>query len=161
MASAGSLDGKAPCAFDDESFDLAVNIGALTRAIAALEECVAGSLIHSRIGPAIRKIANTTAIQDRIVEEFVDVRVPQMMEEMSGVVKLIPQEQVQQCAAEQRVDRPIAQIDEEIVEAVKVFLMESGKNIKATSRLKQRPRNGLSKEYVRILRKWQKRTLED
>merc|ERR1712136_204924 len=58
LASAGALDAKAASAFDAESSDLAANIDALTRAIAALEKGVAGSsFIQSGVGSAIRKLA--------------------------------------------------------------------------------------------------------
>ena len=52
LASAGALDAKAAARFDAESSDLAANIDALTRAIAALEKGVAGSSFPSeRCGP--------------------------------------------------------------------------------------------------------------
>ena len=58
LASAVALDDKGASAFDAESSDLAANIDALTRAIAALEKGVAGSsFLQSRVGPAIRKVA--------------------------------------------------------------------------------------------------------
>ena len=54
LASAGPLDGKAASAFEET----ATNIDLLTRAIVELEKGVAGStLLQSRIGSAIRKIA--------------------------------------------------------------------------------------------------------
>jgi len=58
LASAGALDDKGASAFDAESSDLAANIDALTRAIAALEKGVSGSsFLQSHIGSAIRKVA--------------------------------------------------------------------------------------------------------
>ena len=63
LASVGALDGKAPSAFDNESADLA----------AALKKRVTWSFLQNQIGFTIRKIANTTAIQDHILEEIVEV----------------------------------------------------------------------------------------
>merc|ERR1712136_578262 len=58
LASAGALDAKAAAGFDAESSDLAANIDALTRAIAALEKGVAGSsFLHSGVSSAIRQVA--------------------------------------------------------------------------------------------------------
>jgi len=58
LASAEALDAKAAAGFDAESSDLAANIDALTRAIAALEKGAAGSsFLQSGVGSAIRKLA--------------------------------------------------------------------------------------------------------
>ena len=58
LTSAGALDHKGASAFDGESSDLAANIDALTRAIAALEKGVPGSsFLQSHVGSAIRTVA--------------------------------------------------------------------------------------------------------
>ena len=59
-------------------------------------------------------------IQERIVEEIIDVPVPQWIEEMIEVVKLIPQERVENRTAEQIVDVPVPQIQEELVEVIQL-----------------------------------------
>ena len=49
---------KVACALDVESSDLAANIDALTRAIAAVEEVSGGScFLQSQVGSAICKVA--------------------------------------------------------------------------------------------------------
>ena len=48
--------------------------------------------------------------QVRIVEEIIDVTVPQVMEETVEVVKHVPHERVQTCAVEQIVDMTVPQI---------------------------------------------------
>ena len=82
MARAGDLDGKAASAFDDESADLTANIGALNRAIAALEKGVAeSSFLQCRIGSVICEIA------DNAVKEMSDVTIPQIIEAVTVILK--------------------------------------------------------------------------
>jgi len=62
LVSAGALDAKAASAFDASSSDLAANIDALGRAIAALEKGVtASSFLQSHVGTAIRKVAMSSS----------------------------------------------------------------------------------------------------
>ena len=56
-------------------------------------------------------------IQLRIVELIFDVPVPQVVEEILEVIKVIPQERI----VEQIVDVPVLQVFEEIVEVVRLF----------------------------------------
>ena len=92
LASAGALDGKGESASDDESVDLAANIDALTRAIAALEKGVAmSSILQSQIGSTILKIQEhlnevvkvilQKRISEYILDQIVDVPVPRTFEE--------------------------------------------------------------------------------
>ena len=55
-------------------------------------------------------------VQERIVEENIDVHIAQMMEKTIEVMKPIPQERVQNNTVEQIVDMPIPQIQERPVE---------------------------------------------
>ena len=57
-------------------------------------------------------------IHEHIVEENIDVTVPQVMKDSSGVVKLTPQERVQNSTAEQIINVP--QATEEMVEVTQI-----------------------------------------
>ena len=50
--------------------------------------------------------------------------VPQVMEEIVEIVRLIPQERVQQCTVEQIVDDHVPRVVEEIAEVVQIILLE-------------------------------------
>ena len=72
-----------------------------------------------------RVYVNVSAlIQERIVEETVDVAVPQVMEETVEIAKYIPQERVEICTVEQVVDVPVPQIMEDIFGVVKFVSQE-------------------------------------
>ena len=55
----------------------------------------------------------------QILEQIVDVPVPQLMEETDEVAKLIAQERIQQHTLEETVNVPLLQIQQQIVEVVK------------------------------------------
>jgi len=63
-------------------------------------------------------LSSKERVQQRTVEQVVDVPVPQVVEEVIEVAKVIPQERVQQRTVEQVVDVPVPQIVEEILEQV-------------------------------------------
>merc|ERR1712032_363258 len=62
----------------------------------------------------IAKIISQERVQQRTVEQVVDVPVPQVVEEIVEIAKIIPQERVQQRTVEQVVDVPVPQVVEEI-----------------------------------------------
>ena len=66
LASAGALESKAASAFDAESSDLATSVDTFMRAIAALENGVAGSsLLQSGVRSDIRKVdKNSNRVSD-------------------------------------------------------------------------------------------------
>ena len=67
-------------------------------------------------------------IQQRIVEQIVDVPVPQVVEEILEVIKVIPQERVSERIVEQIVDVPVPQVMEEIVKVVRFILLSASNN---------------------------------
>ena len=58
----------------------------------------------------------------QILEQIVHVPVPQIMEETVEAAKSIPQERIQQRALEETVNVPVPQIQEQIVAVVKALL---------------------------------------
>ena len=67
----------------------------------------------------VPKIIPQERVQQRTVEQIVDVPVPQVVEEIVEVAKIIPQERVQQRTVEQVIDVPVPQI-QEVVRHVEV-----------------------------------------
>ena len=59
----------------------------------------------------------------QILDQIVDVPVPQIMEETVEVAKLIPQERIQQRTLEETVNVPFQQIQEQIVAVVRALLI--------------------------------------
>ena len=55
-------------------------------------------------------------IQQRTVEQTIDVLVPQVVKEMLGAIQIIPQDRVSERVVEQVVDVRVSQVVEEIVE---------------------------------------------
>ena len=73
---------------------------AVEKSIAELDESVA-------------HMVSQEGIQERLVEEIVDVPIPQVMEKTVEVAKHIPQEPVQSYTLEQIVDMPVPRIRKE------------------------------------------------
>ena len=61
------------------------------------------------------------ACRRRVATQMTTENVPQVMKEISKVVRLIPQERDQQCTVYQIVYMPVLQIHEQIVAGVKVI----------------------------------------
>ena len=59
--------------------------------------------------------------QERIVEQIADVHVPEIMEEIVEVAKIVQQGRVQQHTVEEIVDVPVPQFLEEMVEVIKAI----------------------------------------
>ena len=81
-------------------FDTDGRIEAVEKPISELDESVPRAMLQG-------------GIQEHIVEELIDVFVPQVMKETVEVVQHIPQERVQNCALAEIVDVPHTQIREE------------------------------------------------
>ena len=58
----------------------------------------------------------------QILDQIVDVPVPQIAEETVEAAKLIPEERIQQRTLEETVSGPVPQIQEQIVAVVKALL---------------------------------------
>eukprot|EP00971_Amphidinium_carterae_P172822 3425841-Amphidinium_carterae.1 len=65
---------------------------------------------------------------NRNVEQILDVPVPQTVEEIVNVPKIVPQERVQNRVVEQIVDVPVPQTVEEIVNVPKIVPQERKQN---------------------------------
>ena len=59
-----------------------------------------------------------------MVEQITDVHVPQIMEEICELAKIVQQARIQQRTVEEIVDVPVPQFLEESVEVVKSFFQE-------------------------------------
>ena len=63
-------------------------------------------------------------IQERTVEQIVDIPVPHFLENVVEVVQIVPQERVLIRTVEQIVDTPTLQSQDEIVEVIQLILQE-------------------------------------
>ena len=71
--------------------------------------------------PSCFELVPQGRIHERIVEETIDVPVPQVMKEVIEVVKVIPHEPVQNRTVEHIVDVSVPQIQEELLELIQLI----------------------------------------